>query len=350
MEEEKKNIKVDAYDFFGYLIPGFILLAILIFVHITFAYSNIEKCPGVKDIITFDIKSYQFIAVSLIVILVSYVLGHVIASVASFVFEKFVIKNIFGYPYHLLLFNEAERIKLVGNEAYTKLQLTAERAKAATIFAYIFFSAFCFFPINIINFIFSYYLVVGLFFVLWVFFHSDFSSELEFIRSILSYPFGKIENIVCLFSGHNRPMPSSMRKLFFKKFEREFKVSHKELDSEIFWAVYWKVTKNDAYIKGKIDKWLVLYSFMRNLGCALLLSSVALASRQLVLGQSFQLGIHSFALLVISVILTIRYYYLYYSYYSKSIFRIYLYMDDKTHKSDRSNGVKLANNRLSRNR
>lgn len=345
MEAEKKNIKVDAYDFFGYLIPGFILLAILVFVHITFAYSGVGNYPEIKDIATFDIKPYQAIAISLIIILVSYVLGHVIASVASFVFEKFVIKSIFGYPYHLLLFSKPERIELFGNEAYEKMQLTAEKSKATTIIAYLLFSLFCFFPKSMIDFIMSYYLIIALIVILWVFYRDDFSSELKFIRSFFSYAFEKIESIVSLFSGHNRPMPIPMRRLFFNKFEREFKVSHKDLDSEIFWAVYWKITKNDAYIKGKIDKWLVLYSFMRNLGCALLLSALALASRQLMLGQSFQLGIHSFSLLVISVILTIRYYYLYYSYYSKSIFRIYIYMDDKGPKLDRIGGVLFARNK-----
>ena len=148
----------------------------------------------------------------------------------------------------------------------------------------------------------------------------------KFILKAIQYIFTPVDKLVL--DVLKKPLPRSIIDRLRNKFQSDYDIQlTQELGSEIFWAIYWRVVQNDIYIKGKIDKWLVLYSFMRNLGCALWMAAIVLVLRQYIWGESPILKVHSCVMVFFSMILTIRYYYLYYNYYSKSIFRIYAYLD-----------------------
>ena len=304
MDNDKQNIKVDTYDFFGYLIPGFILFMALVILHlpvINFQVSNFTCIINAK------IETYQFIVIVFIVLVMSYIFGHVVASIASFIFEKLIIKNLLKYPYSVQLEipqNQSQHT----NNCFFKIALLLSITSMFIV---------CIFPSKLLSHFTT--LLISLFVL-------SILCKTNAIHKIIQFIFTPVDKLVL--DVLKRPLPLSTIDRLRNKFQSDYSIQPtQELGSEIFWAIYWKVVQNDIYIKGKIDKWLVLYSFMRNLGCALLMAAIVLVLRQYIWGESLILKVHSCVMVSFSIILTIRYYYLYYNYYSKSIFRIYAYLD-----------------------
>ena len=95
------------YDFLGYLFPG--LLTMLIIIHI----KNINGTTDVEDYISISkfmntfkngIK-LEWWKSTMILIIISYILGHIIAYLSSVSIEYFANKS-FKYPSYYLLHNE----------------------------------------------------------------------------------------------------------------------------------------------------------------------------------------------------------------------------------------------------
>jgi len=84
------------YDFFGYLIPGSILIYILLI------FENIKKDPDLDliDILSIS-SSYKFQEIFLLII-GSYTLGHILSFVSSITIEKYGNWN-YGYPSKYLI-------------------------------------------------------------------------------------------------------------------------------------------------------------------------------------------------------------------------------------------------------
>jgi len=75
-----------AYDIFGYLLPGTILLA-------AFAKSN----SYVYDIIETHWDSTNYLDI-VIVIAIAYTLGHVVSALSSYILERAILRKLIGYP------------------------------------------------------------------------------------------------------------------------------------------------------------------------------------------------------------------------------------------------------------
>lgn len=100
------------YDFLGYLFPG--LLTMLIIIHI----KNINGTTDVEDYISISkfmntfkngIK-LEWWKSTMILIIISYILGHIIAYLSSVSIEYFANKS-FKYPSYYLLHNENRKLK-----------------------------------------------------------------------------------------------------------------------------------------------------------------------------------------------------------------------------------------------
>jgi len=107
---EIKNVKIPftLYDIFGYLIPGLTFLILLLLSY---------DIPKAIELIVLKIseetitKTYPFIFIEIVssiqmspifitafIILVSYIVGHIIAVFASLIFERFIVEKYLNYP------------------------------------------------------------------------------------------------------------------------------------------------------------------------------------------------------------------------------------------------------------
>lgn len=318
---DKKSIKVDAYDFFGYMIPGFVLLFSIFLAHVgaTKKLSYMRYFESFNFLST-KIETAQYVTVVAFVVLTSYILGHVVGSIAAFFYEKLVVKKIFGYPYKILFSNPTSN-NLHSADHYRAFFVTTY----ATIFSFIFF------PKEFLIFIKIHYWALIIAIAICACTHKLLPFISDAVAWTLSKPFLLLEFIGGHFVNKHAPFPNTFQMLLRTKFEDEFGIKmDSDISPETFWAIYWSTTSRDEYIRAKIEKWMILYSFMRNMGCAFLISAVIISIPQIFLPETDKfIKSHSIALVVLSSIFILRYYYLYYSYYSKNTFRAFVYVSKK---------------------
>lgn len=99
------KIPFTIYDFFGYLFPGGILWVLIFFIEdfsflIRHSIWGVSKRPESGFLFEGFSKAFNqtlFIN-TLLVLLVSYITGHIVSSLSSYLFERVVVERFMGYP------------------------------------------------------------------------------------------------------------------------------------------------------------------------------------------------------------------------------------------------------------
>ncbi|WP_461211097.1 hypothetical protein [Desulfocurvus sp. DL9XJH121] len=345
MDIEKSLFRIDSYDFFGYLAPGILsFMAIIVSsVQVIKKYSMLE---AIDHIIVFANKLDMdvFIFLSIIFIISSYVVGHLTGSMSSSLFEKTIVGKIFGYPYSSIIFNKET------NQSFSSWYY---RAFISLVYLVSLLYVACGFNIKIkfdalsMNFILYPYCVVGTVLIVLVFMKSidtrvtikitednKFHRFMFLLCKIFGHPFYITERINYHFQGQIRTFP--------KPFVEKIKVRYKELfgvelteevKTEAYWAIFWFVSNSNVFVRDRLNKWLVLYGFMRNMSFSALISSIIIVVPKRFVESEGLLPVGvGLVLLVLSVVFSFRYYYLYFGYYSKTIFRVFAYGEGLTPK------------------
>ena len=122
----------------------------------------------------------------------------------------------------------------------------------------------------------------------------------------------------------------SIRDVFFKRMKDETGLDLRkqvEYNSDAYWLTYISLTKKDPRHDVKINNWLNLYGCLRNYSCAFLILSSVISTRQWLCIYQGEISLpDSFCLLtslVLCLILFVRYWIIYFSYYTKYIIRAY---------------------------
>jgi hypothetical protein len=119
--------------------------------------------------------------------------------------------------------------------------------------------------------------------------------------------------------------------LYEELFFRRFGLKAREAMTNNFWYSYLYVLKTEPEFAPLAANWLRLYAFARNLSCALFMATiyvVALATWQFAATDYYmnsQTATLIHVCLATSVIMLLRYWYLYVCYYSKFVFRAFVY-------------------------
>lgn len=147
---DKLGIKTTLYDVLGYVIPGMMLIVGMYVLFVT-GNSN-EYIPAVKSLV--KVESNLMFGTG--IILCSYVLGHVISSIGSFIFENRLMKYLFkkkGFRWLYKINEEYEGenhkeqfVKLVGDKASFSFRsvvaYSEENTKVAYDTAFVFLSIY----------------------------------------------------------------------------------------------------------------------------------------------------------------------------------------------------------------
>lgn len=347
MPEESKSWPFSSYDFFGYLMPGLIFFMTLC---AWLIYADYISLP--EDFIK-EFKSVAIgnsIIILFIVFSISYFLGHLIGAVSHLLYDRILIRNIIGYPFQRLLKTSHEPDDET-RSSYIKILMVLLALLIIPGFVEL-----CVYLYDTI--LFSWEKVLMIDNLIPLFFESLFG-VLAFIylfclfigriRKMNNDEVGKKDDKK---TGHSENIIAAIVKRFVLKPIRKLTATNTFLENEIvaefeslmkkqhhlnvntnssdvFWLASIDLQK-DKCVDRRLMNWLNLYGCLRNYSCAFFMLAVIIASshwyRILWLHKVTDLQGSRILLasLVISGILFLRYWIIYYSYYSKYIIRAYV--------------------------
>ena len=353
------KLPFNTYDFFGYLLPGTLFALGLGGI---FFDETINFC---KKNFWYVSETPQAIFFILIAIAILYFLGHIIGCIGHIVYDRMIVRNILGYPFYLLLklgdyrFRNPKTISFLLIGAFLFFLITPILKMACNKLSvcslsplslfldhwklYIFILAFLLFEfavflVNCIPTIKKIKKSLGLQEVVWV---TQSNSPPNKLQKLIFYAkkLIRIPNIVFFkFTATDCYINKTIRSLFFEKLTERTGLSEEDLveyNSDAYWLTYIDLTKakNQSH-QNKISNWLDLYGCLRNYSCAFLILAVVVSIQlwYCILWESnsdipYQKIIILIASIFLSFLLFVRYWIMYYSYYSKYIIRAYALED-----------------------
>jgi len=338
------------YDFFGYLFPGMaFILFVLLFFLISYPEQTKVVIKGLENLPGFPWWAgiILLFAVSIFI----YCVGHIIATISSFVFDKTLVRGTTGYPYLTLLRlrdRSPEVLRRTSAATYKVMFLFGNLCLLAGSFssssrpimrkAFIVF-ALCFGTVVVLRLI---YKVIG----------SVISSLSTRLSERMPYAFPRLRRILwlpvfwflCVFFdpftkivvsvfGIRQPFPKPFVRRYKEIFYESFGIKMEEAGTENYWLSYCYVANKMPDLGARITVWLHLYAFARNLATACYLAATVLillyhlkepSGTFLGVPGGFLLSMQSLLLILIAWIMLIRYYYLYAMYFTKFIFRSFV--------------------------
>jgi hypothetical protein len=337
MNEKQSIISITPYDIFGHLIPAITFVAgILVLFPVTkildfLLLINFIKTESNKTaIIQFDMHISVILLLLAIGLPVLYSIGHLIASISSLIFDRNLICRCIGYPYERLLgFDRNFRYRKINND----------RAIAKTIgfviigiYIKLIFNKFYF--INNPNQFGIYILIViGIFVFIFMILDNIFPGFLhqhphqQRIQNFYRLPaiiFDKIFYILfSIFKLRSRLEPTVIIRVK-EFFEQDFGKPIERSGTGAFWLPYLKLIKNESQISNLLKNHVHSYGFARNLStCFLFLSILPFFIKNGAISQNFSRN-YSLTCSLLMLAFFLRYYYIYYGYFSKLVYRSYI--------------------------
>lgn len=345
MPEESKSWPFSSYDFFGYLMPGLIFLMTLC---AWLIYANYIPLPD-NFIQTFKGAALgDSIIVLFIVFSVSYFLGHLIGAISHLLYDRIIIRNIIGYPFQRLLKTSHEPDDAT-RSSYIKVMVALFiiliTPGFVELFVYVkenfFFSIEKLykqerlFPLiieSIVGILVLCYLIHFVICKIREMNRDDFSSgqkqkknaKISLALVVKNYVLKPIRKM----TATNTLLEDEIIEAFKNQMSQQHHLNVDTNSSDVFWLASIDLQKNKD-VDRRLMNWLNLYGCLRNYSCSFFLLAVIIVSSHwykiLWLHEVTDLRGSRILLvsLVISGILFLRYWIIYYSYYSKYIIRAY---------------------------
>ncbi len=351
------RLPFDAYDFFGYLIPGFFFfLSLLAFEHFgltaddnsRFASGYEAHCPPMLTILLPATKGGLSWVIELLILAAAlvafYIAGHVIAAFSSLGIERMFVQKVYGYPHETLL--RKKKVQPSFSLSGIKLnKITYIFFLQCTNISLILIAVGLFFDLKLLNFIAIALLLFTLLLCLIAFLFylkvlrkkwdaklNWFMSTIRWIMAIFGAPYLLVTYLIAIFIRSRESFDEVFQKEFHDSYKKEFLTSKELSDNNMFWFSYMFVIENTSTLGPMISKWLHLYGFARNLSTSCYLSFICMVfylyyyncDPQVVKISGSAAVVMALALFL-ACIMAIRYYYLYNGYYSKFTIRAFVY-------------------------
>jgi len=353
------RIPFTSYDVFGYVIPGTILLVAIYLFEVwarheigTSCHTPIYTILKQARTIVFSQDWVLSIFLIFIFLIIAYAIGHLIATLSSLVLDRILIYKGYGYPYKFLL-----NIKSKKN-----LQHPIRKPYYRGMFFWLNF----YIILRYVNFSFLSNVTIihdiadGLgWFLLSCLFAKIIGSHIRahpkgriyrffypgkgrHIRN--AYKWFNVRIFAAIYDGITNTLSSYIdsRKAFDEKFIEKYRecfiknfgLDPNESSTNNYWLSYCYVVDNSQTFNSMLANWLHLYAFSRNLSTALYIAFI-----YGFISLRFQINSLSNSNLVLillpilfflaSLLMLTRYYYLYVLYYSKFLFRSFVYLNSK---------------------
>ncbi len=333
-------LKFDAYDVFGYIVPGSVVLGGM-YIHLQ--YSEVGGGNIVNDFLStlsLDInKWYHFLGLSTFVLFIVYIAGHLVALFASGILEKLLVERTAGFPYEQLFKSKYE---VSSYEEYKRKIYKV--IFSISIFVLIWIACRGLSRTNAIVFGSILIASIGVKLLYTTIIrpqevidglvkettHSPprevkFSLPIRGLLLLCSLPFNiAVWILLCIFMRRKRFRVETQNK-FEELFTEVFDVNLKVIETDVFWLCYSYLCQNEPASAKLIQHLLQLCAFCRNLSMAFLILFIygALMSG-LVKSQTFNHLMWYLLTGLAAMLFAARFYYIYYNYYSKLTFRSFI--------------------------
>ncbi len=346
--------KFNAYDAFGYFIPGGVLLiglCVLSWAKVSEEILNLNQYFLISDM--HNTNWQFFISAIPIILLLVYVLGHFVASVSAILIDKLIVERTLGYPVYRLfgkildyeecpVLRYAHRCQQFYKSLLMLFVITVAFASIHANNVYSIFFGVTFIVVLVLKLFFSMFCLKD-----WhdpTSIRNNRSRQMRMANCIwtkcrlLLWPFYGflfplvVYTVLSLLFRMCKPFETVFQESFAKKFNETFDLNIKEAGTNIYWLTYSYLHQNDKNNVPLIRHWLNLYSFARNLSASFfllfiygiyLLKFSEYSEKTVVAKWCLCFGIGA-------VVFWLRYYYLYYNYYSKYLFRAFLSLKEKS--------------------
>lgn len=348
MPEETKSWPFSSYDFFGYLMPGLIFLTSLLG---WCCYADFEWASNFSISAIRELKLGDSLLIIFLGFTSSYFAGHLIGAISHILYDRMIIRNIIGYPMQRLLnvnFEPNLNTRTVYLLFFCCLGALMIIPGLCELLHYFIYESDVSLTVHCIPFdksmwwwafiervIFS--VITTTIFILFMLrllkmsqikhnsqenkkLNSFFKFVDFFLRSLFLTPLKKLTGTDTI---PEKPIINA-----FKQKLQKYGMQNSIASSDVFWIASIELRKDPA-IDRKLTNWLNLYGCLRNYSCAFFTLALIIAANHwykiIWLHQVTNLRGSRILLLslVISFILFLRYWIIYYSYFSKYVVRAF---------------------------
>lgn len=353
MESMKTNFSLpfNAYDFFGYILPGSLFSFGIL-------YLLKDKIPFDEQQIEILTRMSAFSAILLLLGLLAilYFVGQVIGCVSHLLYDRLFVRNVIGYPFQYILDlkprpDDSVRITyllfvILGIQFLITPLLCEElyrfdflKNNGGWTFCAIWMTSFGL--LFLLSFIFRVILVISRMRRMDNREHFVKKSEENSIENdghmvslckILTRVAWYIFYPVRKLTSTDTKVHQEIRRMFMDQMKRQTGLdlkSQTEYTSDAYWLAYISLVKHVPRHDAKINNWLNLYGCLRNYSCVFLILSFIMSVRQWICiyrGEFFLPDtINLIVAILLCLVLFVRYWIIYFSYYTKYIIRAYAF-------------------------
>lgn len=339
MEKQKPDsifrLPFSTYDVFAYLIPGTALIGCILFFEYWLRLKN-----GGADLVTpfysaakmsAVLERHNEWAISAVFLLtmfsIAYAMGHLVASLSSFAIDRIFVCKMHGYPYvHLLKIKEGANSQQ-GKWYWSGLFLWVNVSLVMLYLGGIGESRLWWLPGGVLG---GYAAVVAAI--------NRFVRRGESMRwSVFwerwwSGPYWALASIPSSVVDTKRSFNEDFIQQFKQAFQERFGISADKSEDNCYWLSYcYLVDKSEEFTALAVN-WLNLYGYARNLAMAFYLAAIY-CGFSLVLQSDLVRGGRDLAVLFpvvmagLFLVMLQRFYHLYKGYFTKFIFRAFVYLN-----------------------
>lgn len=397
---ERYRLPLTAYDFLGYLVPGAaLLLSMFIFELWGRRLPSSVFNPGqsfhspIMTVLSIhssiEASSWALQAIFLVAIAaLSYICGHIIASVSSLFIDRVLIYKGYGYPYETLLgispFSEKERPFGEFSRCFYRGLLLWPNAIIILFYFSITFAntrfelknsdtpllLWCFQQLynvvmlmarNVELLVAAYIIVIVLKIILsssknQKHFWNPESMDTQLHDRVLWFTtyvwaglYELVTKFLSMYLNTREHFDDCFKDNYRTHFKKQFKMDPYHAKTNNFWLPLLYVKHNSQQCGDQADNWLRLYGFSRNLAAAFYLSflygvaSFVWQSKKVHVGMWSHYQVKILMMipiiyLILSCIMLFRFYYLYVHYYTKYVFRSFIFLSDLPNKASQPAG------------
>jgi len=345
------TLPLKAYDFFSILFPGLSVLLAAYFFEDLYSQSQMLRNPGdgtallpvhwlIYEIWHIPPNASVQAAVFIISTCIIYLAGQIVSAIANFFLDRIFVYKCYGYPYeHLLLDDYKERVFV---------DYFSRRFYRGSIFwlhfAALFFVLHEIYPAHSILFFvastcFLIFLIAFAARLLCQFlYRRKFKVENGFKYFICVYAFCYkwIVNFIQHINQTKKPLQKELSEKYKMHFKNDFGIDSDTAENDNFWLTLFYVRQKDSRLSELVLRWQQTATFTRNMAASFYMvfgyAGTVLwyecdhKGRTIVAPDNFHIAVALCGLFALAVFLVIRFYYFYVSYYSKCLFRAYVFL------------------------
>jgi len=320
--------RFDAYDVFGYLIPG-VVLSSGIYIHLQGSgmKETIHEVFGTLPASGLDFSKWPpLVAITGFLAFALYVVGHVVAAFGAALLDKLVVERTQGFPYEQLFNKLQDWVTPYERGKRSLYKVTFSIGIGCLVWMAARGPTRVSVMISAGSVLFFLFVPLELYRKAWGGGKPSVPPErLLWYLHVPAIPFDLFLRVFVGVFMRRKSFRNETQKKFAELFKQTFNVDPCHVATDVFWLTYAYLCQNQRSTAALLQHWLRLYAFARNLAAAFLLLYVyGLCTHRYVKNHEFNHTVWYLATGLPFLLFGARFYHIYYNYYSKFTFRAFI--------------------------